>query len=306
MSVTWAADSNVSTSASGGALETPATTGTNNAGTLQANVEAGTGNDSKKASFHGLPLLMLTDDDDDETPQLQFGEYGYLPGAPSRSKSVRYSVAQVFNSPSGELAQPFELPQLGAFPALEGDLPQHFELERALTEAELQKAEMEKQLLLEELARLRKRMIGILTVGVLEAHGLLGTFLGERSRSPYAIITVEKQKEKTKKVKNTLNPKWDSGFKFYVSNPSTILSIVVYDWDRFLPDTFLGKIEIPIAELVDGQQIERWYTLLPKRAGAKVSGEINLKILYQKEKWKRSTFWVFLKIVSIISRKSMN
>lgn len=212
---------------------------------------------------------------------IQFGEIGYSAGAPTGKP--QFSVAEVFN-PTVSQAQVFNVPQGGVLPELDpSGLPSHWELQKALTDAELQKLMAEKLRLEEELRALRTRAIGVLTVGVIEARGLMGLDLRGKS-DPYAILTVERQREKTKKIKNTINPKWDSGFKFYVSEPDALLQIVLYDWDRFLPDEFLGKLLIPVAELPDGQQFDRWYTLLPKKPGRKVSGELCLRILYQKEK----------------------
>jgi len=44
----------------------------------------------------------------------------------------------------------------------------------------------------------------------------------------------------------------------------------------------LGKIDIPVKDYLDGKDYNQWFTLLPKKAGHKVSGEIHLKINYQK------------------------
>jgi len=52
----------------------------------------------------------------------------------------------------------------------------------------------------------------MLTIGVIEARGLMGLDLRGKS-DPYCILTVERQREKTKKILNTINPKWDAGFK---------------------------------------------------------------------------------------------
>lgn len=194
----------------------------------------------------------------------------------------QFSVAEVFN-PEISAAQLIQVPQIGTLDSLDGNLPSNWELQKAMTDAELQRLMEEKMRLENELSRLRSRMIGQLTVGVIEARGLMALDLNGRS-DPYAMLTVERQREKTKKIRANLNPKWDAGFKFYVSEPDAILQIVLYDWDRFLPDGFLGKLLIPISELPDGKQFERWYTLLPKKPGKKISGEINLRILYQKEK----------------------
>jgi hypothetical protein len=212
---------------------------------------------------------------------IQFGEIGYMSGAPVGKP--QFSVAEIFN-PSVSQAQLFSVPQAGGLAELDpAGLPSSWELQKAMTDAELQRLMEEKLRLEEELRSLRSRSIGMITIGVIEARGLMGLDLQGKS-DPYAILTVERQREKTRKIKNTVNPKWDAGFKFYVSEHDALLQVVLYDWDRFLPDEFLGKLLIPVAELPDGQQFERWYTLLPKKPGKKVSGELNLRILYQKDK----------------------
>jgi len=210
---------------------------------------------------------------------IQFGEIGYMAGVPRGGG--HFSVAQVFEHAT---AVPFSLPQFGNESGLDAQgLPDHWKLQKALSDAEIARLESEKNKLLQELSRLRTRLVGVLVVGVIEARGLMGLNLQGRS-NPYCLITVERQREKTRKIRNTLNPKWDAGFKMYVSEPDAVLHITLYNWDRFLSDGFLGKLDIPISDLTDGQQIERWYTLLPRKPGGKVSGEINLRLLYQKEK----------------------
>jgi len=208
---------------------------------------------------------------------IQFGEIGYMAGAPRGGG--HFSVAQVF-----EHATTFSLPELGNQSGLDAHgLPDHWKVQKALSDAEIARLENEKNKLLQELSRLRTRLVGVLVIGVIEARGLMGLDLRGKS-NPYCLLTVERQREKTKKIKNTVNPKWDAGFKMYVAEPEAVLHLTLYHWDRFLSDGFLGKLDIPVSELVDGEQIEGWHALLPKKPGGKISGEINLRLLYQKEK----------------------
>jgi len=132
----------------------------------------------------------------------------------------------------------------------------------------------------ETLQQQEGNLIGVLKVGVVEARGLMGTKLSGTA-DPYVRLTLERQQEKTRKVKETVNPKWDAQFQFYVGSPSAILNVTLFDYNTILSDQFLGKVDITVGELRDGVNTERWCTLLPSRPGSKVSGEILLRLLYQ-------------------------
>jgi hypothetical protein len=84
---------------------------------------------------------------------IQFGEIGYMSGAPVGKP--QFSVAEIFN-PSVSQAQLFSVPQAGGLAELDpAGLPSSWELQKAMTDAELQRLMEEKLRLEEELRALR-------------------------------------------------------------------------------------------------------------------------------------------------------
>ncbi|KAL6068602.1 Alpha-actinin-4 [Balamuthia mandrillaris] len=146
-------------------------------------------------------------------------------------------------------------------------------------EAERRALEEETRRLKEELRRIKGKLIGKLAVTVEQARGLKGG-----KNDAYCVLFLERQKEKTKTVKKSANPKWDAPFEFYVSEPGAQLEVNVFDWNFIFSDSFLGKIVIPVEDLNDGETTEEWYKLEPKKKKDKVSGELKLSITYHLEK----------------------
>jgi len=136
-----------------------------------------------------------------------------------------------------------------------------------------------------QLDGVKKKLIGRLSVTVIEARGLpKSDHLGGKS-DPYCVLFLERQKEKTRTVKKTLNPKWQAEFEFFVSDPKASLEVSVFDWNRILSDELIGKAEIPVNSLEDGKKKEAWYQLEHKESKKKESpGEIRLSLLYNLQK----------------------
>lgn len=158
---------------------------------------------------------------------------------------------------------------------------QSFQVTGGPSPEELERIRRENERLMQQLEAMRGcALVGVITVGVLEARGLKAKNYGGKS-DPYCMLQVERQREKTKKVKNSINPKWNAEFKFYVSDPEAVFEMEILNWNRFLADDFLGRLAIPVSEMVSGKQTDQWYTLLPRKAGHKVSGEVKVRVLYE-------------------------
>eukprot|EP01120_Amphizonella_sp_Union-15-10_P015634 TRINITY_DN807_c0_g4_i1.p1 TRINITY_DN807_c0_g4~~TRINITY_DN807_c0_g4_i1.p1 ORF type:complete len:439 (-),score=89.98 TRINITY_DN807_c0_g4_i1:106-1422(-) len=105
---------------------------------------------------------------------------------------------------------------------------------------------------------------------------------------PYIVLraTWSKQIFKTKVVKKSLTPVWDQTFTFYLEDCKGILTLKVWDKDKWSSDDYLGKCDIELDPFIHGDLVDAWYPLTdePKKTfnkNKKVGpGEIHLKIHY--------------------------
>ena len=124
-----------------------------------------------------------------------------------------------------------------------------------------------------------------MAVTVVEARGLSSSskldFTGKLD--PYAVVQLERQKEITEKIKHTSNPRWNANYNFYVSEPYATLDVTIFDKGKFLSDTFLGKVEIPVSSMEDKRESVAWYPLQGLYQGKNVTGEVFIKIFYSRD-----------------------
>lgn len=124
--------------------------------------------------------------------------------------------------------------------------------------------------------------IGKLVVEVISAKNLKSHDVITNSANPYCIVQVERQKERTRKEKKTLNPNFHERFNFYVSEPYATVDVCVYSANKVMQDDFLGRVEVPVKTLQFDTPKEGWYPLQPLIAGKTVTGELCLRILLTK------------------------
>jgi hypothetical protein len=150
--------------------------------------------------------------------------------------------------------------------------------ERAFEE-ERRRLEEENRRLKQSLLDAKAKLIGRVRVTVVQARGL------RQKADGYCTLFCERQKERTKTVKKTKEPKWNGEFEFYVSEKDATLEISVFHRVWLFSDDFLGYVAIPVAELRDGEETDDWHTLKSrKRKDNGPRGELKLKLLYLLEK----------------------
>ncbi|GAN07802.1 hypothetical protein MAM1_0176d07306 [Mucor ambiguus] len=91
----------------------------------------------------------------------------------------------------------------------------------------------------------------IIRIGILNAKNLAAADKTGFS-DPYVVMRVNHKKYKTKAIKQTLDPVWDTHFDIKVSpkKTPTLLSFTVWDKDTFGRD-FLGEVTIPFKNIFD-------------------------------------------------------
>ncbi|XP_058880631.1 E3 ubiquitin-protein ligase NEDD4-like isoform X15 [Acipenser ruthenus] len=90
----------------------------------------------------------------------------------------------------------------------------------------------------------------------------------------------------TKKIKKSLNPKWNEEFYFRVNPQNHRLLFEVFDENRLTRDDFLGQVDVPLNHLpTEDPTMERPYTfkdflLRPRSHKSRVKGYLRLKMAY--------------------------
>ncbi|KVH98023.1 hypothetical protein Ccrd_023751 [Cynara cardunculus var. scolymus] len=99
---------------------------------------------------------------------------------------------------------------------------------------------------------------------------------GKGTAKMYATIDLEKCRVgRTRMIENDPeNPKWYESFHIYCAHPATNVIFTVKD-DNPIGATLIGRAYIPVEELLDGEEMDRWVEILdedrnPIDAGSKI------------------------------------
>ncbi|KFB36651.1 AGAP007646-PA-like protein [Anopheles sinensis] len=113
------------------------------------------------------------------------------------------------------------------------------------------------------------RDVGHLTVKVFGATGLAAADIGGKS-DPFVVLELINARLQTQTEYKTLTPNWNKIFTFNVKDMSSVLEITVYDEDRDHKVEFLGKVNIPLLRIRNGEK--RWYALKDKKMYTRAKG----------------------------------
>ncbi|MCD7456647.1 hypothetical protein HAX54_032555 [Datura stramonium] len=141
--------------------------------------------------------------------------------------------------------------------------------------------------------QLWKAPIGTVELGIIGCKNLLPmkTMKGKGSTDAYAVAKYGNKWVRTRTISDSLDPKWNEQYTWRVYDPSTVLTIGVFDgWEEFesdgckekmRPDFRIGKVRVRISTLTTGKVYRNTFPLLLlSQAGLKKMGEIELAVRF--------------------------
>ncbi|CAG7873026.1 unnamed protein product [Brassica rapa] len=90
--------------------------------------------------------------------------------------------------------------------------------------------------------------LGLLQVTVIRGKKLV--IRDFKSSDPYVIVKLGTESAKTKVINNCLNPVWDEEVSFTLKDPAAVLSLEVFDKDRFKADDKMGHATLSLQPLI--------------------------------------------------------
>ncbi|XP_057466585.1 multiple C2 domain and transmembrane region protein 16 [Actinidia eriantha] len=144
--------------------------------------------------------------------------------------------------------------------------------------------------------QLWKPPVGTIELGIVGCKNLLPmkTINGKGSTDAYTVAKYGNKWVRTRTISDSLDPKWNEQYTWRVYEPSTVLTIGVFDsWEVFdtdgpkesvRPDFRIGKVRLRVSTLKIGKVYRNSYPLiLLTPAGLKKMGEIELAVRFVRE-----------------------
>ncbi|XP_058722648.1 multiple C2 domain and transmembrane region protein 16-like [Vicia villosa] len=146
--------------------------------------------------------------------------------------------------------------------------------------------------------QLWKPPVGSIEIGIIGCKNLIPmkTVNGKSFTDGYCVAKYGNKWVRTRTVSDSLDPKWNEQYTWKVFDPSTVLTVGVFDScsifelndskieitnDSTRPDFRIGKVRIRISTLQNGRVYKNVYPLLVlTRGGLKKMGEIELAIRF--------------------------
>eukprot|EP01028_Stygiella_incarcerata_P002692 TRINITY_DN1511_c0_g1_i2.p1 TRINITY_DN1511_c0_g1~~TRINITY_DN1511_c0_g1_i2.p1 ORF type:complete len:430 (+),score=109.21 TRINITY_DN1511_c0_g1_i2:151-1440(+) len=100
------------------------------------------------------------------------------------------------------------------------------------------------------------------------------------SSDPYCNVKFETNVFKTQTIMKTLNPVWNEETSFPVTNPFSLITFEVWDWDKLTADDHLGRIVVSLDELPPHEWVEREYKLEDQKNTGRECGTLTLQLRY--------------------------
>ncbi|XP_074263306.1 multiple C2 domain and transmembrane region protein 5-like [Silene latifolia] len=134
--------------------------------------------------------------------------------------------------------------------------------------------------------QLWKSSIGVLELGILNADGILPqkTRDGRGTADTFCVAKYCQKWVRTRTIIDSLSPKYNEQYTWEVFDPSTVLTIGVFDNGHFggtNKDTRIGKVRVRLSTLEAGRVYTHAYPLLVLQpSGVKKMGELHLAVRF--------------------------
>ncbi|GFP87498.1 c2 and gram domain-containing protein at1g03370 [Phtheirospermum japonicum] len=141
--------------------------------------------------------------------------------------------------------------------------------------------------------QLWKPPVGTIELGIIGCKNLIPmkTITGKGSTDAYTVAKYGNKWVRTRTISDSLNPKWNEQYTWRVYDPSTVLTIGVFDsWEVFDSDSYkepmhpdfrIGKVRIRISTLTMGKVYRSVFPMiLLSPGGLKKMGEIELAVRF--------------------------
>jgi hypothetical protein len=136
--------------------------------------------------------------------------------------------------------------------------------------------------------QLWKSAIGILEVGIISAQGLMPmkTRDGRGTTDAYCVAKFGQKWIRTRTIVDSFSPKWNEQYTWEVFDPSTVITIGVFDNNHLQggdksKDSRIGKVRIRLSTLETDRVYTHSYPLLVLNpSGVKKTGEVQLAVRF--------------------------
>ncbi|XP_008783369.1 FT-interacting protein 3-like [Phoenix dactylifera] len=140
---------------------------------------------------------------------------------------------------------------------------------------------------------LRKRSIGILELGILDARNLMPMKAKDgKLTDAYCVAKYGPKWVRTRTILNSLAPRWHEQYTWEVFDPCTVITIAVFDNCHIssnkddAKDQRIGKVRIRLSTLETNRVYTHYYPLLVlQSSGLKKTGELHLAVRFTCTAW---------------------
>ncbi|KAK9274179.1 hypothetical protein L1049_018993 [Liquidambar formosana] len=142
--------------------------------------------------------------------------------------------------------------------------------------------------------QLWKSSIGILELGILNAHGLMPmkTKDSRGTTDAYCVAKYGQKWVRTRTIIDSFNPKWNEQYTWEVFDPCTVITVGVFDNSHLhggaggAKDSKIGKVRIRLSTLETDRVYTHSYPLIVLQpSGVKKTGEVQLAVRFTCSAW---------------------